>query len=216
MDVHLFLITFGSILIQFVTALHFRQDDLLCLMQLPWCHNRWRCKVFLRFQWDRLQWLDLNGLRLWLLHTVIVAFFVYHFAVIVWWIRAGLEPFVVDSFFGCHSLLWIPSANEKWTKRNLVFCREIQSKSNESKTYSKHLLTKSTKSGSLHRSTCANGFVPGFRLRFFEFVMHRGFPRESKNRRRRDAWFNTSSGGTFSTSIMHANCSTSFSPGNIG
>lgn len=54
-------------------------------------------------------------------------------------------------------------------------------------TYSKHLLTKSINSGSLHRSTCANGFVPGLRLRFLEFVMHLGFPRESKKRRRRDA-----------------------------
>lgn len=120
-----------------------------------------------------------------------------------------------------------PICEKMRTKRNLVFCRarwtlQYNKKFNESlqikwiKTYSKHLLTKSTNSGSLHRSTCANGFVPGFRLRFFEFVMHRGFPLESKNRRRRDAWFNTSSGGTFSTSIMHANCSTSFSPGNIG
>lgn len=54
-------------------------------------------------------------------------------------------------------------------------------------TYSKHLLTKSTKSGSLQRNTWANGLVPGFRLRFFEFVMQRGLPRESKNKRRRDA-----------------------------
>lgn len=54
-------------------------------------------------------------------------------------------------------------------------------------TYSKHLLTKSTNNGSLQRNTCANGLVPGFRLRFFELVMQRGLPRESKNKRRRDA-----------------------------
>lgn len=70
--------------------------------------------------------------------------------------------------------------------------------------------------GSLQRNTCANGLVPGFRLRFFELVMQRGLPRESKNKRRRADWFKISSGGTFNTSMMHANCSTSFSPGNIG
>lgn len=83
-------------------------------------------------------------------------------------------------------------------------------------TYSKHLLTKSMNNGSLQRNTWDNGFVPGFRLRFFELVMQRGLPRESKNNRRRDAWSKTSSGGVFNTSMMQANCSTSFSPGKIG
>lgn len=78
----------------------------------------------------------------------------------------------------------------KWTKAKFSMLYYTNCTSHRSKincTYSKHLLTKSTNSGSLQRSTCANGFVPGFRLRFFEFVMQRGFPRESKNRRRRDA-----------------------------
>lgn len=112
------LITFGSILIQFVIAFHFRQDDLLCLMQLPWGHNRWRCKVFLRFQWDRLQWLNLCGLRLWLLWTIIVAFLV-GFTVIVRCIWAGLHPFMVNGFLRCHPLLGIPSKSE--CNQNLLY-----------------------------------------------------------------------------------------------
>lgn len=47
-------------------------------------------------------------------------------------------------------------------------------------TYSKHLLTKSIKSVSLHLKAWDSVFDPGLRLRPFEFVMQRGTPRESK------------------------------------
>lgn len=81
-------------------------------MQLPCGDNRWRCEILLRFQWDRLQWLELWWLLLWLLGTVVVTLLVYHLVVIVRWICAWLYPFVVYSFFGCHTFLGIPSMNE--------------------------------------------------------------------------------------------------------
>lgn len=88
---------------------------------------------------------------------------------------------------------------------------------------------------SLHLSTIARVFEPGFRLRPFELVVQRGFPRESfkrgkngcyclnvfffklpKKRRRLVAAAMMSSGGGPKTSIKQANCSNSFSPGNRG
>lgn len=66
------------------------------------------------------------------------------------------------------------------------------------------------------RNACTKDLLAGLRFLPFELVMQRGFPRESKNNRRLTALAMTSSGGSPFTSIMHANCSTSFSPGNIG
>uniref|UniRef100_A0A1B0AJJ8 Uncharacterized protein n=1 Tax=Glossina pallidipes TaxID=7398 RepID=A0A1B0AJJ8_GLOPL len=64
--------------------------------------------------------------------------------------------------------------------------------------------------------TCDNVLLPGERFRPFELVMHRGEPRESKNKRRLVALAMRSLGGNPNTSIIQANCSTSFSPGNNG
>lgn len=50
-------------------------------------------------------------------------------------------------------------------------------------TYSKHLLTKSMNNVSLQRKACESVFDPGFRLRPFEFVTHRGTHLESKLRK---------------------------------
>ena len=82
--------------------------------------------------------------------------------------------------------------------------------------HSKQRDTKSMKCESEHRSAWANDFVPGLRFLPFEFVIQRGLPRESKNKRRLTALVTTSSGGSPMTSMMHASCSTSFSPGKIG
>lgn len=57
-------------------------------------------------------------------------------------------------------------------------------------TYSKHLLTKSMKSVSLHLKACDSVLDPGLRLRPFEFVMQRGTPRESKEEETCQAIFN--------------------------
>lgn len=105
-------------------------------------------------------------------------------------------------------------------------------------TYSRHLLTKSINTVSMQRSVCEIVFDAGFRLRPLELVMHRGMPLESARREEKlgiikrtfgasllylpknnlllVAVLMRSSGGTPKTSMIHANCSTSFSPGNSG
>lgn len=52
--------------------------------------------------------------------------------------------------------------------------------STSASTHSKHLLTKSMKSVSLHLNAWESVFDPGLRLRPFEFVTQRGTPRESE------------------------------------
>lgn len=104
-------------------------------------------------------------------------------------------------------------------------------------THSRHLVTKSINTVSLHRSAWDSVFEAGFRLRPLELVMHRGVPLESaegkkyrllvdtmlekgrglpKNNLLLVAVLMRSSGGMPRTSMIHANCSTSFSPGNNG
>jgi hypothetical protein len=70
--------------------------------------------------------------------------------------------------------------------------------------------------GSSQRKAIDKFFDPGLRFLPFEFVMHLGFPRESKNNRFLVAAATSSSGGGPNTSMRHASCSTSFSPGNNG
>lgn len=82
--------------------------------------------------------------------------------------------------------------------------------------HSRHLLTKSMNTVSLQRSACEIVLDAGFRLRPLELVMHLGVPLESKNNLLLVAVLMRSSGGWPSTSIIQANCSTSFSPGNSG
>jgi hypothetical protein len=65
-------------------------------------------------------------------------------------------------------------------------------------------------------SICARGLEPGLRfLNNFVFKF-RGTPFESKNSFRLVASDNIFDGGKSTTSIIIANCSDSFSPGNIG
>ncbi|KAJ9450922.1 hypothetical protein DIPPA_19855 [Diplonema papillatum] len=69
---------------------------------------------------------------------------------------------------------------------------------------------------SLQRSAEARSFMPG-RLFFpLELTCSRGLSDESKNCFRRELISMTCFGGTFMISMMHASCSTSFSPGNSG
>lgn len=69
---------------------------------------------------------------------------------------------------------------------------------------------------SLHRNAWASVLDPGLRFFPFELVTQRGLQRASKNNRFLVAVLIKSSGGTPNISIMHANCSTSFSPGKSG
>lgn len=61
-----------------------------------------------------------------------------------------------------------------------------------------------------------NDFVPGFRFFPRELTNDRGWFFESKNTFLRFDFSNKSDGGNENTSMMHAICSCSFSPGKIG
>lgn len=74
----------------------------------------------------------------------------------------------VIRFFGSHLKKWF---------RLISLWFQIEALN---QTYSKHLLTKSMKSVSLHLKAWDNVFDPGLRLRPFELVTQRGTPRESR------------------------------------
>lgn len=133
------------------------------------------------------------------------------FRMIVRCIAARLQPFMTNRFVRSHSFLWIPSVQKGEFNLISTFLLKYAFF-----THSKHLLMKSLKTTSLQRNAWARLFEPGLRLRPFELVTHRGLHRESKKSRFRVAVLMRSSGGTPNTSMMQANCSTSFSPGNSG
>ena len=80
----------------------------------------------------------------------------------------------------------------------------------------RHRVRKSRKASSSHFRTCCRVFEDGFRRRPFEETVSRGFPIESKNNFFRVLFSIKCFSGGPKTSMMHANCSCSFSPGNIG
>ena len=97
----------------------------------------------------------------------------------------------------------------------------------------RHFAIKSTNNSSSHRKTCASVLVPGRRRRPLEFTTGRGAPVESdgecekhirrqshaytpKKSRFRELRLIKSLSGKPKTSMMHDNCSCSFSPGKMG
>ena len=80
----------------------------------------------------------------------------------------------------------------------------------------KHLAIKSRKSSSLHFSTVDSVFEPGRRRLPFALTKGRGAPVASKNLFLLDALSTMYRSGTPNTSMIQANCSSSFSPGKIG
>jgi len=79
-----------------------------------------------------------------------------------------------------------------------------------------HFVRKSRKGSSSHFNTCVRVFDEGRRLRPLEETVRRGFPTESKNNFLRVLFSIRCFSGGPKTSIMHASCSCSFSPGKIG
>lgn len=104
-----------------------------------------------------------------------------------------------------------------------IFCPVMNScliassgRSRRSGSHRKQRARKSTKASSSHLRTCCNVLDEGRRLRPLDDTVNRGLPMESKN-----SFFlvlfsiRCFSGGP-NTSMMHASCSCSFSPGKMG
>ena len=80
----------------------------------------------------------------------------------------------------------------------------------------RHFETKSRNSSSSHFRIAPRVLAPGRRRFPLALTKGRGAPLASKNNLRRDALSTMKRSGTPKTSMMQANCSCSFSPGNMG
>lgn len=80
----------------------------------------------------------------------------------------------------------------------------------------KHLAMKSRKASSSHFRAWRRSFELGLRRLPFDETVRRGLPMESKNSFLRPLFSMRCFSGGPKTSIIHASCSCSFSPGNMG